>query len=115
MDKRHQQRITLFQQLFASDFTAQKNDARIQPILEHLSEIDAEIQKHAPRYPLDQMAKVDVAILRLAVYELRFAPDPQPAKVVVDEAVRLAREYGKDQSYSFINGVLASIIDKPAE
>lgn len=115
MDKRHQQRITLFQQLFATDFSPQKNDSRIQPILEKLSDIDAEIQKHAPRYPLDQMAKVDVAILRLAVYELRYAPEPQPAKVVIDEAVRLAREYGKDQSYSFINGVLAAIVGETVE
>jgi N utilization substance protein B len=111
MDTRHQKRITLFQQLFASDFTHQKNDHRIEPILEKLPEIDEIIRSHTPRFPLAQMAKVDLAILRLAIYELRFDSEAQPPKVVIDEAIQLAREYGKDQSYSFINGVLASCVN----
>lgn len=110
MDIRHQKRIAIFQDLFASDFSDGKNASKITPILEKKAEIDRIISEHATRYPIEQMAKVDLAVLRLAVYELYFEEAPEPQKVVIDEAVQLAREYGKDQSFSFVNGVLAAII-----
>ena len=67
-----------------------------------------DIQKAAPTWPTDKLNKVDLAILRLAVYELKFG-EVTP-KVVIDEAVELAKELGNDRSYAFINAVLGSIV-----
>lgn len=66
------------------------------------------IEKHLKGYSLDRVFKIDLAILALAVYELNHGDTPK--NVVVNEAVELAKKYSTEKSYSFINGVLASII-----
>lgn len=66
------------------------------------------IEKHLKGYSLDRVFKIDLAILVLAVYELNHGDTPK--NVVVNEAVELAKRYSTEKSYSFINGVLASII-----
>ncbi|MDO8741794.1 MAG: transcription antitermination protein NusB, partial [Candidatus Roizmanbacteria bacterium] len=66
------------------------------------------IKKYAPKYPLDKIAKVDLAILQLAVYELMFEKK-QPAKVIIDEAVELAKELGSDKAYAFVNAVMGKV------
>ena len=65
-------------------------------------------------FPISKIAKIDVAILRLAVYELIFEKNTPP-KVIIDEAIELAKEYGSDSSPSFVNGVLGSIYKKNYE
>ncbi len=72
--------------------------------------IDEQIQACAPDWPLAQINRVDLAILRLALYELK--TNDTPYKVVIDEAVELAKEYGSDSSAKFINGVLGCAITK---
>ncbi|MBI3342438.1 hypothetical protein HY024_04930 [Candidatus Curtissbacteria bacterium] len=72
--------------------------------------MDGLIAKNAPAWPLGQIAPIDLAILRLAVYELVYKTDKEPYKVIVDEAVEIAKEYGNEKSGSFVNGVLGSII-----
>ena len=72
--------------------------------------LDARIARFAPDYPVDQLAVVDRNVLRLALYELVHEPDT-PAKVVINEAVELAKTYGGDASPRFINGVLGSVVD----
>lgn len=73
--------------------------------------IDSLIIKAAPQFPIDKIARTDVAILRLAIYELLYG-EHIPEKVVVDEAVELAKEYGGEGSPGFINGVLGTVIQE---
>lgn len=108
-DPRHQKRIERMEGLFAYSFLAKTENEHIMPIVEHLPQIDAEIQRVAPEWPLDKIAKVDLAILRLAVYELTVEKDA-PDKVIIDEAVELAKAYGNEGSAKFINGALGALI-----
>lgn len=75
-------------------------------ILEKLSEIDAAISEKATGWTIDRMGKVDLAIIRLAVFEILF-DDDIPVGVSINEAVELAKKYGRDESSGFVNGVLA--------
>ena len=76
--------------------------------------LDRLIHKHAPEWPLDQMAIIDRNILRLAIWE--FAVDRQtPIKVAINEAVELAKLYGSDSAPRFINGVLGALAAREAE
>lgn len=68
------------------------------------------ITKSAPAWPIEQISPIDLAILRLSIYELVFSEKKEPYKVVVDEAVEIAKEYGNESSGAFVNGVLGSII-----
>lgn len=77
----------------------------------HINEIDRIIEESAPEWPIDKIAKIDLVILRIAVFELVFGKKA-PAKVVVDEAVELAKEFGNDTSHKFVNGVLGTVIEK---
>lgn len=72
------------------------------------AKLDALIQPIAPEWPLSQIARVDLAILRLALYELTEMEDVAPPKVVINEAVELAKAFGSDNSSRFINGVLGT-------
>ena len=80
-----------------------------QGIIDHNEEILKVIESHLNGYVISRVYKVDLAILTLAVYELMY--DKQlPSAVVINEAVEIAKKYSTDKSYSFINGVLASIV-----
>lgn len=74
------------------------------------AEIDAVIAKHAPEWPLDQIASIDRNILRIASWEFAIQRKT-PVKVAINEAVELAKTYGSDSAPRFINGVLGSIAD----
>ncbi len=78
-------------------------------ILEHLSEIDALIEQSTTNWSVNRIAKVDLGILRLATYELKWREDV-PQKVVVNEALEIAKAYSTDKSPQFINGILGNII-----
>ena len=75
-------------------------------ILEHIDEIDALINEKSTGWKTSRMAKVDLSIIRIAVYEIKFEDDI-PFKVSVNEAVELAKKYGADESPAFVNGILA--------
>ncbi len=112
-DPRHVRRMKMVQNLFAQSFTEDKTnlpneESDIQDVLKHREEIDVFIQKNAPKYPLDRVAKADLAVLRLAVYEL-VVEKSEPPKVIIDEAVTLAKEFGSERSYAFVNAVLGAI------
>jgi N utilization substance protein B len=70
--------------------------------------LDAEIQRQAPAWPLAQMALIDRNILRLALFEIML-DNNVPVKVSINEAVDLAKSYGGDKSYRFVNGVLGAV------
>ena len=109
-DPRHIYRKQLVKYLFAKSFGNQTNVPKnVKKILALLPKIDEEITKAAPTWPIDKINNIDLAILRFAVYELMEKAVPQ--KVVIDEAVEIAKEYGSESSSSFINGVLGTIYE----
>jgi N utilization substance protein B len=77
-------------------------------VIRNKDEIDHNIQRFAPAWPLDQIAMIDRNILRLAIFEILF-DNRVPVKVAVSEAVELAKIYGSENSSKFVNGVLGSI------
>jgi N utilization substance protein B len=107
-DPRHIKRREIVKQLFAESFTPQGIvSEEVNKILKDKERLDLEIQKAAPAWPIEKLNKIDLAILRLAVYEL--SSEKTPPKVIIDEAVELAKEFGSESSPSFVNGVLGTI------
>lgn len=114
-DPRHQKRVELMQMLFAYSFSPGLTvdaptdiDPQLKPLIDQLGELDALIQTHAPERPLADINKVDLAILRLIVFESNEKKTPK--KVLINEAVELAKSFGTDTSPKFVNGVLAHIL-----
>ena len=83
-------------------------------VKEHLDEIDKVIFSKITGRSMDRVFKVDLAILRIAVYELLYVKELS-YKVVVNEAVEIAKKYGKDNSHTFINGILREVIKEKVE
>jgi N utilization substance protein B len=133
---RHLGRIVALQTLYEQDFRREVNDpgldledvlarniARYEETIEDKafienlvrgvaskeSELDDIIRPVAPEWPIEQIARMDRAILRIGVYELLFE-DSVPPKVVINEAVELAKAFGGDNSSKFINGVLGTVL-----
>ncbi len=76
--------------------------------IEHVTEIDGIIKSHLTGWDFGRISKVDLAILRISVYPLLYQKDMHPS-IVIDEAIDIAKEFGSDDSFKFINGVLDSI------
>ncbi len=111
-DPRHQRRRETVRQLFSFSFQKDQPLGPLsQEIIKHLEEIDQEIGLSAPEWPLDRVNRIDLSILRLAVFELCLQKS-EPPKVIIDEAVELAKEFGAESSAAFINGVLGNILKK---
>ena len=83
-------------------------EEKYQAVVDKLDKIDELISSNAKGWSIDRMSKVDLTILRLGVYEMIF-DDTIPEDVALNEAIELAKEFGQDQSYSFINEVLAKL------
>lgn len=81
---------------------------RFHTVTEHMEEIDQVLSEAASGWKLSRMGKVDLTILRLAVFEMRY-DEEIPVKVAINEAVEMAKTFGGDDSPSFINGVLAKL------
>jgi len=109
-DPRHKIREHLLQQLFSAAFRKEPN-SDISHIWQARDRIDPIIAEAAPEWPIEKLNHLDLAILRLAVYEL-VIDRKEPVKVIIDEAIELAKEYGGDTSPSFINGALGAIVKK---
>ena len=130
VDPRHKRRIELMQQLFAVTFanddqvwdpdqqqqaldkqkeaSGQDCDPFIRDLLTRIEEIDQIIAATAPERSLNQMNKLDLAVLRLIVFESKVKKTP--AKVLINEAVELAKEFGSESSPKLVNGVLGNIL-----
>lgn len=139
---RHLGRIIALQTLYEQEFRADSNDATfdlegvlgrnirryeslvddvefiealVKGILEKQEQLDATLQPVAPEWPIDQIARMDRIILRIGLYELQHGSDVPP-KVVINEAVELAKAFGSENSSKFINGVLGTVLrDKNGE
>lgn len=131
MKVRRQARVVAFQTLFEVDLVHHNPEAVLLVRLEEIplpedaqqfardlvlgtiarqDELDQLIGAAAPQWPLQQMAKADVNILRLAVFEL--SSGQAPLKVVINEAVELAKLYGGESSPRFVNGVLGTVAQR---
>jgi len=107
-------------ELYLEEFINEENDAsksstdsdfikaQVYGISENLEYLDAVISRYITGWSFSRIAKIDLAILRLAIYELAFMPEI-PTRVCINEAVELAKAYGDDDSPAFINGLLANV------
>lgn len=77
-------------------------------VVEHVEEVDAQIERHLDHWDITRLSRVDLAILRMACYSLLHQKDI-PASVTIDEAIAISKDFGTDDSYRFVNGVLDSI------
>lgn len=109
LDPRHKKRQKLIEELFKVQFHKQNLTKEAVEIMNNKDFVDKKIEKAAPEFPIDKINKIDLAILRLAVFEL-LVGKREPPKVVIDEAIELAKEYGGETSPAFINGALGNII-----
>lgn len=82
----------------------------INGVLTNFEMIDKTIEEYALDWHLDRIAKVDLTILRLAVYEILFKPDI-PKEVSINEAVELAKKYSTEEAKKFVNGILGKVVE----
>jgi len=98
--------------LFAGDGVSEENVSFIRDmvngVIQNRDKIDHYIQKFAPAWPIEQIAIIDRNILRLAIFEI-LLDNKVPVKVAINEAVELAKTFGSDNSFKFVNGVLGSV------
>ncbi len=125
---RHLSRAIAMQTLYEWDFRGQSDPATIAKrnidayeddadpeyvdrivdgVVTNVTAIDQQITKVAPEWPIDQIASIDKAILRVAIFELLYDTDVPP-KVVINEAVELGKTFGSDSTSRFVNGVLGT-------
>lgn len=83
-------------------------ESLVDGVLKQQKSIDEQLQPIAPDWPIEQIARIDRNILRIGVYELLHQSDIVPPKVVINEAVELAKAFGSDNSSKFVNGVLGT-------
>lgn len=109
-DPRHKRREKAIKNLFKWSYQNQQavEGLLAKAVIRRIEDIDKIVSQSAPEWPLEQINKIDLAILRLAVYEL-VINSQEPPKVVIDEAVELAKAYGSEKSSAFINGVLGTV------
>lgn len=86
--------------------------ALVQAETEHEDEIDRLITRHLKHWSIEELNVVDKSILRMSVAEALFLENPSDGGIVINEAVELARKYGGENSYRFINGILDSLLTK---
>jgi len=109
-DPRHKKREKIIKELFAWEFhPAQKYKNKItKKIVQEIKKIDPIIFRSTPEWPIKKINKIDLAILRLAIWELTILKK-EPPKVIIDEAIELAKNYGGEKSSKFVNGVLGNV------
>jgi transcription antitermination protein NusB len=83
----------------------------VKGVVSNLDDIDNTILKYLKGWSIDRIAKIDLAILRIAIYEIKYITDLSN-KVSANEAVELAKEYGLETSSNFVNGVIAKVIEE---
>jgi N utilization substance protein B len=109
----HAPAVVLEQRLAATQLSkaaASFSSRLVYGVINHQDVLDVFIHRHAPEWPLEQMAYIDRNILRIAIFE--FAIDGRtPVKVAINEAVELAKTFGSDSAPRFVNGVLGALVE----
>ena len=90
----------------ASEAENEEINKKYVAVKEHLKEIDDMINDKAENWSVERMGKVELTILRLALFEIKFDEDI-PTNVAINEAIELAKKFGQDSSGAFVNGILA--------
>jgi len=115
VDPRHEQRKKAVKELFACSFSKEIGRKKtypttvlVQKVIVKIKTVNQAISKAAPKWPLERINRVDLAVLQLATWELLYRSGVPP-KVIINEAIELAKEYGGETSPSFVNGVLGTI------
>ena len=111
MDPRHKKRIEILQQLYSYFFYPRQKenfDKKTLNIINCQEKINRYINQFSVKFKVEKIAKVDLAILQLAVYEL-IIEKKEPSKAIIDEAVELAKEFGGERSYAFVNAILGKV------
>ena len=83
-------------------------DTLVSGVLDRAVELDGKLRPLAPEWPIEQISRIDRAVLRIGLYELIYSADSVPPKVAINEAVELAKAFGSDNSGKFVNGVLGT-------
>lgn len=96
-----------YDKLALSEKDSKEANAKCQDILDNISDIDKAIEKALDNWSINRIGKVELAILRVAVYEIQY--DKLEPAIAINEAVEIAKEYGGDKSGAFVNGILAKI------
>ena len=109
-DPRHLKRREAIKALFSWGFRGQEiENSFAKKVIKENKKIDKIVEENASLWPIEQINRLDLAILRLAIFELKIEKK-EPEKVIIDEAVELAKEFGSESSPSFINGVLGAVL-----
>lgn len=103
-----EQAVLFDEEEFCSEKDKEYITKKFENIVEKITEIDAAVNEVAKGWKTTRMGKVDLTIIRLAVYEMKYEEDI-PVKVAINEAVELAKQYGTDDSPAFVNGILAKL------
>ena len=111
LEPRHRRRREAVKDLFMQTFSQPATNELAKKVMQHYPALDSIILKCAPQWPVDKLNRIDLAILRLAIYEIT-VDKKEPVKVIIDEAVELAKEFGSESSPSFINGVLGAVVNE---
>lgn len=82
-------------------------EAAVRGTIENIENIDNTIEKYSKGWKINRLAKVDLTVLRLSIYELKYTDTPE--SIVINEAVELAKKFGTEKSGAFVNGVLSSV------
>lgn len=82
----------------------------LQGVQKNAKAVDSLIQNHSAHWTLKRMALVDLNIMRIAVFELKFSADPVPAAVAINEAIEISKKFGTVDSAAFVNGILDQIV-----
>lgn len=98
----------LLEELEATSYDASLTNEIVEGVVNLYTEIDKVVQKLAPAWPINQIAPVDLAIIRMGIWE-GFIAKKNPIKVVINEVVELGKQFGGETSGSFINGVLGGL------
>lgn len=85
-------------------------DLLVKGVIENQLTIDEEVQKYLENWSMERLAKTDVVIMRIAIFEMLYVPDV-PAKVALNEALEITKLYSDEKSRKFVNGVLANIVN----
>lgn len=83
--------------------------SRVDEVISHLEDIDGAIEEVAEKWSKDRMGKVELSLIRLAYFEMKY-DESVPTAVAINEAVELAKMYGTDESGAFVNGILAKLL-----
>jgi N utilization substance protein B len=94
--------------LIKTDTNTDFSKRLVEGVLQYRADIDETIQKKAEHWTIERMASVDLNVLRIAVFEMVYEKET-PAKVIIDEAIEIAKKYGNENSGAFVNGILDAV------